>query len=69
MMILRTLFLAGSLAALAAAATAGTISGTVNDTDGNALNGAMVRVNDTTSGISQTVFSNSDGAFTLTTDL
>lgn len=66
---LRELTCAAGLVVLAAPAMAGNFSGTISDTHGNAVHGAMVRVSDSTSGISQTVFSNPQGEFALTTDL
>ena len=51
------------------AAIAGTLSGIVKDNNGQALEGAMIRLSDSDSGISESVFSNAIGEFVLTTAL
>ncbi len=58
-----------AIAAAAQPVLAGSFSGTVTDTDGAALAGVMVRVSDAKSGISESVFSDSQGAFRLDTAL
>ena len=51
------------------AAIAGTLSGIVKASSGQALEGAMIRLTDPVSGMSESVFSNTIGEFTLTTAL
>jgi len=53
---------------LALPASAGTISGTVKDTNGDALNGVMVRLTNAAN-VSESVFTNAKGEYTLKTDL
>jgi len=51
------------------AATAGTLSGIVTDNGGKALEGVMIRLTDPVSGMSESIFSNESGEFSLTTAL
>jgi hypothetical protein len=51
------------------AATAGTLSGIVKDNSGQALEGVMIRLTDPVSGMSESIFSNASGEFSLTTAL
>ena len=51
------------------AAIAGTLRGIVKDNSGLALEGAMIRLTDPVSGMSESVFANTIGEFTLTTAL
>jgi len=51
------------------AAIAGTLRGIVKDNSGLALEGAMIRLTDPVSGMSESVFSNASGEFILTTAL
>jgi streptogramin lyase len=51
------------------AATAGTLSGIVKDNSGKALEGVMIRLTDPVSGMSESIFSNASGEFSLTTAL
>tara|TARA_B100000073_G_scaffold162448_1_gene134381 strand:- start:2647 stop:4359 length:1713 start_codon:yes stop_codon:yes gene_type:complete len=48
---------------------AGTLSGIVKDNNDQILEGVMIRLSDPVSGMSESVFSNSTGEFTLTTGL
>ena len=48
---------------------AGTLSGIVKDNNDQILEGVMIRLSDPVSGMSESVFSNSKGEFTLTTGL
>ncbi len=48
---------------------AGTLSGIVKDNNDQILEGVMIRLSDPVSGMSESVFSNSTGEFTLTTEL
>lgn len=48
---------------------AGTLSGIVKDNNDQVLEGVMIRLSDPVSGMSESVFSNSTGEFTLTTGL
>lgn len=48
---------------------AGTLSGIVKDNNDQILEGVMIRLSDPVSGMSESVFSNSRGEFTLTTGL
>ena len=56
-------------AAIAAPAYAGVLTGTVLDTQGNALVGVLVRLTDEASGISESVYSNAAGKYVLATNL
>lgn len=56
-------------AAIAAPAYAGVLTGTVLDTQGNAMDGVLVRLTDQSSGISESVYSNSAGKYILATNL
>lgn len=51
------------------AAIAGTLSGIVKDNSGQALEGVMIRLTDPVSGMSESIFSNASGEFSLTTAL
>ena len=51
------------------AAIAGTLRGIVKDNSGQALEGAMIRLSDPNSGMSESIFSNIRGEFVLTTAL
>ena len=51
------------------AAIAGTLSGIVKDNSGQALEGVMIRLTDPVSGMSESIFSNARGEFSLTTAL
>ena len=51
------------------AAIAGTLRGIVKDNSGQALEGVMIRLSDSNSGMSESVFSNASGEFILTTAL
>ena len=57
------------VATIAGAASAGTWSGTVRNTEGEPLHGVMVRLTDNVSGISESVFTSPTGRFELTTEL
>ena len=48
---------------------AGTFSGTIEDTDGNVMQGVMIRVSDLLSGMSESIFSDTRGNFRLVTAL
>lgn len=50
-------------------AAAGTFSGTIKDTDGNVMEGVLIRVSDAVSGMSESVYSNTQGNFHLSTAL
>ena len=50
-------------------AFAGVLTGTVKDTDGKSLKGVLVRVTDEVSGISECVYTNARGKYTLATRL
>lgn len=50
-------------------ASAGVLTGTVADTQGNALHGVLVRLTDQASGISESVYSNAEGKYVLATEL
>ena len=54
---------------IAPPAVAGTFSGTITDSGGGALEGVMIRTTDGVSGMSETIFSNAEGAFRLETAL
>ena len=51
------------------AAVAGSLHGIVKDNGGQALEGVMIRLSDPISGISESVFSNANGEYVLTTAL
>ena len=51
---------------MAATATAGTFAGTVRGADGEPLQGVMVRFTHDASGVSESVFTDPDGAFQVT---
>lgn len=51
------------------AAVAGTLSGIVKNNSGQTVEGVMIRLSDPVSGMSESVFSNASGEFTLTTAL
>ena len=54
---------------LALPATAGTFSGTINNSDGSPMQGVMIRVSHADSGMSETIFSDTQGKFRLATAL
>ena len=54
---------------LALPVVAGTFSGTIEDTDGNVMQGVMIRVSDLLSGMSESIFSDTQGNFRLVTAL
>ncbi len=54
---------------LAFPAGAGTLTGSVKDADGKAINGVLIRVTDESSGVSESVYTNVDGRYTLVTGL
>lgn len=56
-------------AAFALSAGASTLTGVVTDNDGAALEGVLIRVTDASSGISEAVYTNANGAYRLTTEL
>ncbi len=55
--------------AVALPAAAGTFSGAISDTDGNAMQGVLIRVTDRVSGMSESIYSNGKGEFQLVTAL
>ena len=64
-----TVSIAALLSLASHAAIAGTLSGFVKDNSGQAIEGAMIRLTDPASGMSESVFSNSRGEFLVTTAL
>lgn len=58
-----------TLAVAALPVAAGTLSGTVRGADGNVLEGVLARLTDPVSGVSESVFTRSNGTFDLTTNL
>ncbi|MEL0048586.1 MAG: carboxypeptidase-like regulatory domain-containing protein, partial [Gammaproteobacteria bacterium] len=64
-----TVSIAALLSLASHAAIAGTLSGVVKDNSGQALEGAMIRLTDPASGMSESVFSNARGEFVVTTAL
>jgi len=56
-------------AVLAFPAAAGTLTGMVKNADGEAMNGVLIRVTDSSSGVSESVYTNAEGKYTLVTGL
>ncbi|MEQ8861500.1 MAG: carboxypeptidase regulatory-like domain-containing protein [Pseudomonadales bacterium] len=56
-------------AVMAAPASAGVLTGTVEDDQGNAIEGALVRLTDDVLGISESVYTSPEGVYVLVTDL
>lgn len=55
--------------ALAMSATAATLTGTVTSEDGEPMNGVLVRVTDNANNVSESVYSNPKGVYTLVTSM
>jgi sugar lactone lactonase YvrE len=58
-----------SVVLLPLCAGAGTLTGTVKDAKGQAMHGALVRVTNDQTGVSESVYANANGRYQLTTDL
>ena len=56
-------------ASIVVSASAGTLTGTVKSADGKAMEGVMVRVTDDEIGVSESVYTNDKGVYTLVTRL
>ncbi|BFM13965.1 carboxypeptidase regulatory-like domain-containing protein [Maricurvus nonylphenolicus] len=65
----RLLSVALTAVAASVAVEAATLKGTVTDSDGRAIHGAMVRLKDAEKNLAETVYSDSEGNFVLNTEL
>lgn len=68
-MILRPVWIPLLLLSLATPAAAATLTGAVSDSAGKPLEGVLVRLSDDQSGMSESVYSNAQGSYTLATKL
>lgn len=67
--LLKTVLVAVAFMSTSTWTLAGVLSGTIKNSKGAALEGVLIRITDDVSGISESVYSNADGEFVLSTGL